>query len=139
MANTNDDKILLLQEKIQVKEESLKKLSTSFAPKTNLIFGKKNLNVAKEADLLEITRELMIAKKVDEQIKAEDFGFSEEYFKIHGYSIDDWLHDVKKKMESILIVQEKQKLSKLKAELAKRLSDDKRIELEIDELSKLID
>lgn len=138
MTTKNDDNVLLLQEKIQNKEESLKKLSTSFAPKTNLIFGKRNLNVAKEADLLEITRDLIMAQKVDEEIKSKDFGFNEEYFKIHGYSIDDWLHDVRKKMESIRIMEEKQKLSKLKAELKDYLSDEKRIELELDRISRLI-
>lgn len=138
MSTKNDEKVLLLKDEIKKKEEELNKLSTSFAPKTNLIFGKRNLNVAKENDLLEITRELILAQKVDEEIKSKDFGFNEEYFKIHGYTIEDWLHDIKKKMESMRVMQEKQKLSKLKAKLETLLSEDKRVELELDEISKSI-
>ena len=64
--------------------------------------------------------------------------YLEEEFKISGFSTNDWITDLKAKHLLIGKKEEEEKLNKLETKLHNLLSQDKKIELEIDDISKEI-
>lgn len=70
-------------------------------------------------------------------LSAKDLGILEEYI-ISGYNVMDWIADLKAKLEHVTRKEEIQKLKSMEAKLDRLLSDEKKVELEIDEIAKML-
>ena len=69
-------------------------------------------------------------------MSAVDLGMSD--FEISGYSVTAWIKDIKRKLEVSGLKREEADLKKMESKLDKLLSDDKKTELEIDEIANLL-
>lgn len=135
MANTNDKRILELRKQIKAKKEKIGKIGR-FTAVTNCsleIDGVRfNLNVLNKEQLLQLLVKLnayyMSADKL--QISA--------VVTYSGYTLDEWITDISSKLDIIGKKEEEKKLSVMEAKLEKLLSDEKQVELEIDEIESLL-
>jgi len=128
---SNDDKIMALKSQIVDKKGKLKNKKT-FKPVTNcsLEFRKEriNLNVLSKEQLSMLLLELNLIKMSAINLKMLD------EIIISGYSIDEWMIDIKEKLEVINLTEEARKLQLLEAKLTQLLSNEKKVALEIDEI-----
>lgn len=69
-------------------------------------------------------------------MSAKDLNMSD--FEISGYSVTAWIKDIKSKLEVSDLKKEESDLKKMESKLDKLLSDDKKTELEIDEIAALL-
>jgi hypothetical protein len=135
MNNPNDEKILQLRDQIKVKKEKLKN-KKKFIPVTNCsieVDGVRN-------NLQVLTKELLISLAVKlnaYKMSAEDLGLADEYT-ISGYKLEDWITDIKLKLEVIAQREEESKLQALETKLHVLLSNDKKVELEISEIESML-
>lgn len=134
MANKNDDRILALKKQIQEKKDKLGKIGR-FVPVTNctveLDGARYNLNV------LDKERLVLLAVKLNIYImSANELKFAE--VKLCGYTLQEWLTDVTSKLDILSKKDEERALSVMEAKLAKMLSDEKQVELELDEIASLL-
>lgn len=131
----NDAKILELKGQIKEKKNELSTKKTKFSPETNcvLTFNQQtyNLNVLTSEELLNLMISLNVLV-----LSARDLNVIMP--KLGGYFISEWITDIKNKLEVIQYKTEEDKLRKLEIQLDKLLSDDKRTELEIEEIMKNI-
>ena len=123
MSNKNDSKVLDLKSKIESLETNLVK--PKFNPKTNcnivLDEIRYNLHTLSKENLI-----LLLVKLNTYTLSAKDLNISISDVKISGFSIEDWMDDIKSKI-SIVEFNEKEKLlTSKKKELDKLLSEDKR-------------
>ncbi len=133
MATKNDNTILKLKEEVKKQKEAIKKIKP-FVPVTNCsldLYGTRyNLHTLNKETLVTLMVRLNAYK-----LSAEDLDLSNE-FKISGFSTEDWLADLKAKFLLIGKKEEEDRLKKLEDKLHKLLSEDKKVELEIDDLTK---
>lgn len=71
-------------------------------------------------------------------MSAKDLGLDISKVIIAGYSLADWLDDIKNHLKVQSYKDEKRKLNQLEKQLDALLSDDKRTELEIDSIAALL-
>ena len=90
-----------------------------------------NLNVCSDDALV-----LLLIRLNSYLMSAVDLGMSD--FEISGYSITAWIKDIKSKLEVSSLKKEEADLKKMEGKLDKLLSDDKKTELEIDEIANLL-
>jgi hypothetical protein len=133
MSNINNDqRILELKKQIEIKKEKLKQ-SERFSPITNLSIefegDRCNLNVLQKPDLITLLIRLNIYL-----ISAKDLGIETEYI-LSGYKLEEWITDIKAKMDILSRKDEERNLKALEDKLSKMLSDDKKIELELNEIA----
>lgn len=129
----NDERVLQLKKIIDEKKSELKAVKR-FTPLTNCILNLEdknyNLNVLQLDDLklllVKLNMYLMSAKDLDVELD------------ISGYSIEDWMMDIKSKMEIFEYKKKESELKALEAKLDKMLSDEKKTELELDEIAALL-
>lgn len=57
---------------------------------------------------------------------------------ISGFSIDKWMHDIDTQISVLTRAEKEKKLKETEATLNRMLSDDKRTELELQELAKML-
>ena len=131
----NDDRIIELKNQIEIKKKELADKRIKFTPETNCVLELEgtnyNLNVCAE----EILTLLMI--KLNTYImSANDLGVSVPT--MSGYPIDLWISDIKNKLVVTTIKREETNLKQMEAKLDKLLSDDKKTELELDEIASLL-
>jgi hypothetical protein len=130
MGNLNDDKILLLKNKIEEKEKQLK--IKKFVPVTNCIFNLEgtviNLHTANKPTLIKILVDLDI-----KYTSAKKLGYENNYF-ISGYGLEEWMEDVKTKLSILENKNEEDKLKSMKNQLQELLSNEKKAELQINEI-----
>lgn len=135
MANTNDQRILELKKQIEIKKEKLGK-STRFIPVTNCsieLDGERyNIQVLTKEQLI-----ILMVKLNSYLISAKTLGVAED-FNISGYHVSDWITDMQSRVELLSRKDEERKLNIMESKLAKLLSDDKKVELEIDEIESLL-
>ena len=133
MATKNDERVLQLKEIIDKKKAELKTVK-KFIPVTNCVLDldnqKYNLNVLQLDDL-----KLLLVKLNMYFMSANDLGISLE---ISGYNISEWMADVKSKIEIFEYKKKEAELKALEAKLDKMLSDEKKTELELDEIAALL-
>ncbi len=91
---------------------------------------KYNLNVLQFDDL-----QLLLVRLNMYLISAKDLGISLE---ISGYNIAEWITDIKYKIEIFEYKKKESELKALEAKLDKMLSDEKKTELELDEIAALL-
>jgi hypothetical protein len=135
MSNINNDqRILELKKQIEIKKEKLKQ-SERFSPITNLSIefeGERyNLNVLQKQDLTTILIRLNAYLLSTKNLGIEDYSIS-------GYSLNNWITDIKAKIDILSRKDEERNLKALEDKLSKMLSDDKKIELELNEIESLI-
>lgn len=135
MAQKNDDRIMQLKEQIEKKREELAASNTSrFIPITNglLVIDKTTYNLHVDSS------ELLLIKLNSMRLSAKDLGIDTSKLMISGYSLDNWITDVKNNLSIQNYRTEKKKLDSLEKQLTALLSDDKQTELQIDQLAALL-
>ena len=129
--NKNDQRIITLKNEINKKKKDIGKIEV-FAPITNcnleLNGTKHNIHVLSKENLLQIMIQLNAYR-----LSAENLGVLSEY-EIRGYHVDDWIADIKSRLNNIKIKEETTKLIILENKLTELLSADKKVELELDEI-----
>lgn len=134
---SNDDKILSLREKATNKIKELGKNISKFVPITSCSIQvdgvSYNIHVATKEQLVGLLVRLNAYK-----MSAVDLNLLDEYV-ISGYKINDWISDIKTKLDIILRKEEQDKLRKLDKRLDEMLSSDKKVELELEQIAKLLD
>lgn len=135
MANNNDQKILELKKQIEDKKKQVGKLQ-KFTPVTNCSIEvdgtRHNINVLNKEQIL-----LLMVKLNSYAISANDLGVLEDY-NLSGYNIMDWITDLKSKLSILGKKEEEAKLKVMESKLDQLLSDDKKVELEINEIEKFL-
>ena len=129
----NDERVLQLKKIIEDKKSELKAVKR-FTPLTNCVLDldgqKYNLNVLQLADL-----QLLLVKLNMYLMSANSLGINLE---IAGYNIAEWMADIKSKIEIFEYVKKKSELKTLETKLDNMLSDEKKTELELDEIAALL-
>lgn len=134
MAQKNDERIMQLKQQIEVKRKELANQTGRFTPITNclLVIDKVTYNLHVESSELLLIKVNMMA------MSAKDLGLDISKVIISGYSLADWIDDIKNYLNVQSYKDEKRKLEKLEKQLDALLSDDKRTELEIDSIAALL-
>lgn len=134
--NKNDEQILKLKEKIETKKEELKKIKR-FSPITNCVIDidgndrKINIQVLSKDQL-----KLLLIKLNMYRLSAENLNIID--VSIDGYKLEEWITDVKAKLNDLERKQEESNLRIMENKLVKLLSEDKKTELEINEIASLL-
>lgn len=133
--NKNDERILGLKEQINEKKKLISEKKVRFIPETNCVLNLDgmviNLNVCSDDTLL-----LLLIRLNSYLMSARDLGVTD--FEISGYSITAWIRDIKSKLDVSSLKNEGANLKKMENKLDMLLSDDKKTELEIDEIAALL-
>lgn len=131
----NDDRILELKKQIENKRKTISEKKIRFVPETNCILNMDgmtiNLNVFSDDALV-----LLLIRLNSYLMSAVDLGMPD--FEISGYSVTDWIKDIKSKLEVSSLKKEETDLKKMESKLDKLLSNDKKTEIEIDEIASLL-
>lgn len=129
----NDERVLQLKEIIDKKKLELKG-AKKFTPLTNCVLDlegqKYNINVLQLNDL-----QLLLVRLNMYLISAKDLKINLE---ISGYDIAEWIVDIKCKIEIFEYKKKEAELKTLEVKLDKMLSDEKKTELELDEIAALL-
>lgn len=135
MATKNDDRILLLKKQIEEKKKALADRKVRFTPETNCILNFEddtyNLNVCAD----NVLTALMLRMNMY-VMSARDLGISVP--EIGGYTVDLWIKDIQSKLAISDMRREENELKRMESKLDKLLSEDKKTELEIDEIAALL-
>lgn len=133
MSKVHDAKIIELKKQIEEKKEKLKDVKR-FSPITKCIInleGKaQNLNVLKKEELILLLVKLNVFKK-----SADELGYP---LTIDGYLVQEWMEDIQSKLKLMEYKEEEQKLNALNKKLTTLLSEDKKVELELEEIEGLL-
>lgn len=133
METKNDERVLQLKQVIDKKKTELK-VSKKFTPLTNCVLDlegqKYNLNVLQFDDL-----QLLLVRMNMYLMSAKDLKINLE---ISGYNIAEWIADIKCKIEIFEYKKKEAELRTLETKLDKMLSDEKKTELELDEIAALL-
>lgn len=134
MAQKNDDKILELKKQIENKKQILNKQKIMYSPKTNclLVLDKITYNLHVE------NLELMLIKINMMIMAAKDVGINPSEFIVSGFSLNDWFEDIKGLLSMQKYKKENNKLNELENQLTNLLTEDKKVELEIENLAALL-
>lgn len=134
MAQKNDERIMQLKQQIETKRKELATKTSRFTPVTNclLVIDKVTYNLHVESSELLLIKVNMIA------MSAKDLGLDVSKVIISGYSLADWIDDIQNYLKVQSYKDEKRKLEKLERQLDALLSDDKRTELEIDNIAAML-
>ena len=131
----NDDRILELKKQVENKKKEIAKKNVKFVPETNLVIEingiKTNINVLNEKDLKSLLVILNMYRMSAIDLKMNDF-------EISGYKVDQWMNDVKSKINMKTLKNEEAELKRLEEKLDKLLSEDKKTELELDSIATLL-
>lgn len=130
---SNDNRILELKEQIKIKRDKLSKVGR-FAPITNCIIDldgtKSNIQALKKDQLILLACKLQSYKRSADELSLE--------LNISGFSVNDWLTDIKAKLEILSVKDEEAKLKAMEEKLTTLLSNEKKVELEIDEIENML-
>lgn len=131
----NDDRILELKKQIEDKRKAISEKKIRFVPETNCVLNMDgitiNLNVCSDDALV-----LLLIRLNSYLMSAVDLGMPD--FEISGYSVTDWIKDIKSKLEVSSLKKEETDLKKMESKLDKLLSNDKKTEIKIDEIASLL-
>lgn len=126
----NDETILELKRKIAEKKKELKS-SERFVPFTNCSIEldgvRSNIQVLTKEQLTMLLLKLTTYKLAMKEITLESFNIS-------GFEIDDWIFDVKSKLATLTRKEEEQKLRQMEQKLHNLLSNDTKVELELQQI-----
>lgn len=133
---SKDDLILSLKEEINSEKKELEK-SSNYKYKTNCIFKINNTTSINlhAANLKEL---LVLLSSLRSMQTEHNIIFGESNFSLDGYMIEDWISDTISKIKLTRIKERKTKLENLESRLYSLLSQDKKVDLELDEIKKSI-
>ena len=110
----NDDRILELKKQVEDKKKEIASKKTRFAPMTNCILEMDgltlNLNVLSESALF-----FLMVRLNSYRMSAADLGLDK--FEISGYDLNDWITDVKARLEVIATKREENNLKAMETKL----------------------
>ena len=129
----NDDKILDLKAQIEKKKRDIG-IVRNFNPSTNCILNIDNVNYNIHTFSKSQTIHMLV-KLNSMMMSAKDLGL-EDQLEFNGYNISLWIEDLMKLLNITNIRQEQVKLVQMEKRLTEMLSDNKKIELELDEIMK---
>lgn len=131
----NDAKILELKKQIEAKKIDLATRKVRFAPETNCVLdldcNKYNLNVLDDCTLMFLMLKLNLYNMSADNLKMP-------HPTISGYSVDLWIKDIKSKLAVAGMKREEADLKKMELKLDQLLSEEKKTELELDEIASLL-
>ena len=131
----NDSRILTMKEQIAKKKKEISK-AKRFSPVTNCSIEldgiRTNINTLNKDQLIQL-----LVKLKSYQMAAEELYLLKEYV-ISGYLIDEWLEDLKSKLLGLSQKEEENKLKQMEQKLDTLLSNDKKTELEIDDIANML-
>lgn len=131
----NDERVLELKKQVENKKEEIAEKKCNFIPETNLVIGmngnKVNLNVLNEDQLKNVLVQLNMYRLSAADLKINSFIVS-------GYTVDQWMNDVRNKLSEKELKREEKELKILEAKLDQLLSEDKKTELELDSIAALL-
>lgn len=132
--NKNDERIMELKSQIEKKRRELANQTDRFTPITNclLVLDKITYNLNVESS------EFLLIKLNTMAMSAKDLGMDITKVEISGFSLDEWITDVKNCLSVRKYKEEKNKLNKLEKQFDALLSTDKQTELEIDRLASML-
>ena len=137
MAVKNDERILTLKKQIEEKKTNLGK-SPRFSPVTTCLLDYNGsrlnlhtLNSTKDIDPMLTYFNMWV-------ISAENIYVDPANIMFSGFSVLDWMADLRSKREVVVYQEESKKLDALNKQLEKLLSDDKKTELELDSIAELL-
>lgn len=132
----NDEKIIKLKQQIEEKRTKLGNLKR-FTPITNCILEldgiTTNIQILPKEKLA-----LLLVKLNLYKMSMEDLNMSFDKIMISGYDIRDWIIDILAKIDIISYKEEEQKLKTMESKLVELLSKEKKTELAIDEIEKML-
>lgn len=132
----NDEKIIKLKQQIEEKRNKLGNLKR-FTPITNCILEldgvTTNIQILSKEKLA-----LLLVKLNLYKMSIENLNMSFDKIMISGYDIRDWMSDVLAKINVISYKEEEQKLKTMESKLVELLSNEKKTELAIDEIEKML-
>lgn len=135
MTKTNDQRIMELRTKIEAKQKEIGK-KERFIPVTNCQIEVDG--VRHNIHTFDRKKSITLLVKLNSLLtSAKELGFEEEY-DISGYKINEWIDDLKTKIRLLEKDVEQKKLDTLEAHLHKLLSEDKKVELEINSIEGLL-
>lgn len=137
MATKNDERILMLKEQIEEKKRELGK-QPRFSPITTCLFDREGcrVNIHTLTSVKDINAMLVFFNTY--VISAKDLDIDCAEVELCGFSVLDWMEDLKSKKAVIEYSAKKEQLTALEKKLDKLLSDDKKTELEIEAIADLI-
>lgn len=132
----NDEKIIKLKQQIEDKRTKLGNLKR-FTPITNCILEldgiTTNIQILPKEKLALLLIKLNLYK-----MSIENLNMSLDEIIINGYNIGDWMSDILAKIDIISYKEEEQKLKTMESKLVELLSKEKKTELAIDEIEKML-
>ena len=110
-----------------------KNFNRNFYERHHMLIFKKpiNLNVCSDKEL-----KLHLISLNAYLMSAKDLGMND--FEISGYSVTSWIKDIKSKLEISELKKQQSDLKAMEQKLDKLLSDDKKTELELDDIAALL-
>lgn len=130
----NDEKILKLKEQIAQKKKQLDK-SKRFAPITNCSIEldgvRSNIQVLAKDQLV-----FLLVKLNGYLMSAKALEISD--FSICGYRVDEWMSDIQLRIDILNRKDDENKLKDMESKLDRLLSNEKKTELEINEIEDLL-
>ena len=136
MSTKNDEMILQLKKKVEEQKAELAKLPRTLQAETSTVLRQDvdnlNLRVMSVEQL-----KLLKVKLHTYAMAAADLEIGIDEFTISGFSIDKWMHDIDMQISVLTRAEKEKKLKETEATLNRMLSDDKRTELELQELVKM--
>lgn len=133
MANVNDQKIIELKKQVDLKKKQIKK-AKRFSPITNCSLEidtvRYNINVLGKTQIIDLLVKLTMYKMAADNLKIS--------YSISGYTVEEWIADLNAKLELITVKEEEGKLKLMESKLDKLLSNEKKVELELDEIENLL-
>ena len=126
----NDEMILELKRKIVEKKKELKS-SERFVPLTNCSIEldgvRSNIQVLSKEQLTLLLLKLATYKLAMKELLLESFNIS-------GFEVNDWIVDIKAKLAILNRKEEEQKLRQMEEKLHNLLSNDTKVELELQQI-----
>ena len=137
MSTKNDEMILQLKKKVEEQKAELAKLPRTLQSETSTVFrtDAENLNLR----VMSVEQlKLLKVKLHTYEMAATDLKIGIDEVIISGFSIDKWMHDIDMQISVLTRAEKEKKLKETENTLNKLLSDDKRTELELEALAKML-
>jgi hypothetical protein len=135
MSNVNDKKIMELKQQIAEKKVKLEGISR-FVPITNCsleLDGQRyNINTLQKDQLIQLMIKVNLYS-----MSAKNLKLDEDYI-ISGYKPEEWITDMKAKLNVISKKDEERKLKAMEEKLDRLLSDEKKTELELNDIEAML-
>ena len=131
----NDSKIITLKNQISEKRKQIDKIK-KFTPITNCSIEvdgiRSNIQVLAKEQLI-----ALVVKLNSYVSSSKELGLLDEYT-ISGFKAEDWIVDIKSKLDIVSRKDEERKLKDMEEKLDRLLSNEKKTELEINEIENML-